>query len=43
MRAFLTFILTTAQTTIAPQDNYAGLPQSLIQMTLAQVAKLLPA
>ena len=40
LKAFLQYLLTTAQTTVAGQDNYAPLPQSLDQMALAQLNQL---
>jgi phosphate transport system substrate-binding protein len=40
LKAFLQYLLTTAQTTVAQQDNYAPLPQSLDQMALAQLNQL---
>ena len=40
LKAFLQYILTTGQTTIAQQDNYAPLPAALDQKALAQLGQL---
>jgi phosphate transport system substrate-binding protein len=40
LKAWLNFCLTTAQTTVAPQDDYAALPASLAQMAIAQLSQL---
>jgi phosphate transport system substrate-binding protein len=40
LRGFLTFILTTAQTDIASQDDFAPLPPNLLQMARAQLNNL---
>ncbi len=37
LRGFLNYCLTTAQTSIAPKDNYAALPTSLAHMAIAQL------
>ena len=40
LKAFLDYLLTTAQSTIAPKDDYAPLPASLDQMAIAQLSQL---
>ena len=40
LKAFLNFFLTTAQTTIAPKDDFAPLPASLANMAIAQLSQL---
>ncbi len=40
LKGFLNFCLTTAQTSIAPKDNYAALPASLANMAIAQLSQL---
>jgi len=37
LKGFLQYLLTTGQTTVAKQDNFAALPSSLQQMALAQL------
>lgn len=40
LKGFLQYILTTAQGTIAKQDNFAPLPSNLQQMAIAQLSQL---
>jgi ABC-type phosphate transport system substrate-binding protein len=40
LKAFLSYVLTTAQTTVAPQDDYAALPSGLAQKAIAQLSQL---
>ncbi len=40
LKGFLNFCLTTAQTTIAPKDDFAALPASLANMAIAQLSQL---
>jgi phosphate transport system substrate-binding protein len=40
LKGWLDFCLTTAQTSVAPKDNYAALPPSLAQMAISQLSQL---
>jgi phosphate transport system substrate-binding protein len=40
LKAFLNYVLTTAQTSIAAQDDYAALPPTLAQKAIAQLSQL---
>jgi phosphate transport system substrate-binding protein len=40
LKAWLNFCLTTAQTSVAPKDDYAPLPASLAQKAIAQLSQL---